>query len=437
MKWASLPAFLLALSLTPGMAAEAQPSRPGATAPQLAALGDHAVGVRSLSLVNPGQPDIAAFDPTTGKAPLADRRLQVLVWYPASGAASSRSGYDSALPALKPGDAPTPFRIEGLASWDAAPKAGPFPLVILSHGYGSHPEWMTWLAENLASKGYVVMAAGHADLPYDRPLALIPTAVNRPLDQAFLARAAETLARTPPWRGVIDTSRVAVIGHSMGGYGALRAAGASFNPQGLPARMTPGGLMEPLTRDAGPLIANLKAVVVIAPWGGQAGIEAFAQEGLGRVTTPVLFVSGDRDDIAGFADGPVRLFDRLTGASRTMVVFRGAGHTIGVNPAPAEAMTGFTTEEFFEDPVWRKARVTGISQHFITAFLDLHLKGMEDRRAFLALTPARSDDGAWPSTAGAPSAGAYAAGQPGVTLWRGFQRRWAEGLEIRTASPAP
>lgn len=435
MKRALLPAVLLALSISVGGLAQAQPSRPGATAPQLAALGEHAVGVRSLGLVNPGQPDIAAYDTATGKAPLVDRRLEVMIWYPASGAAGARTGYDSALPALKPGGAPTPFRIEGLGAWDAAPKAGPFPLVNLSHGYGSRPEWMSWLAENLASKGYVVMAPGHADLPYDRPLALIPTAVNRPLDQAFLARAAETLARTPPWRGVIDTSRVAVIGHSMGGYGALRAAGARFNPQGLPARMTPGGLMEPLTRDSGPMIANLKAVVVIAPWGGQAGIEAFAPEGLGRVTTPVLFLSGDRDDVAGFEDGPVRLFDRLTGAPRTMVVFRGAGHTIGVNPAPAEAMSRFATEEFFEDPVWRKARVTGISQHFITAFLDLRLKGMLDREAFLSLSPARSDDGVWPPATS--TTGAYAAGQPGVTLWRGFQRRWAEGLEVRNASPAP
>jgi predicted pyridoxine 5'-phosphate oxidase superfamily flavin-nucleotide-binding protein len=98
-------------------------------------------------------------------------------------------------------------------------------------------------------------------------------------------------------------------------------------------------------------------------------------------------------------------------------------------------MSRFATEEFFEDPVWRKARVIGISQHFITAFLDLHLKGMQDRQPFLALSPARSDDGVWPPATS--TTGAYAAGQPGVTLWRGFQRRWAEGLEVRNASPAP
>ena len=35
--------------------------------------------------------------------------------------------------------------------------------MIVSHGYGNVPLAMTWLAENLASKGYVVAGIRHDD----------------------------------------------------------------------------------------------------------------------------------------------------------------------------------------------------------------------------------------------------------------------------------
>jgi hypothetical protein len=37
----------------------------------------------------------------------------------------------------------------------------------------------------------------------------------------------------------------------------------------------------------------------------------------------------------------------------------------------------------FDEPVWRKDRITAINQHFITAFMDLYLKGDDSRKAYL------------------------------------------------------
>jgi hypothetical protein len=56
------------------------PSRPGVDAPELAALGPHGVGVRTLMLVDRGQLDLSAIDPATGAAPLRDRSLKVELW---------------------------------------------------------------------------------------------------------------------------------------------------------------------------------------------------------------------------------------------------------------------------------------------------------------------------------------------------------------------
>src|SRR5262249_27794141 len=45
---------------------------------------------------------------------------------------------------------------------DAAPRAGRFPLVAFSHGYGGHRRQSTFLCTHLASHGYVVVSADHA-----------------------------------------------------------------------------------------------------------------------------------------------------------------------------------------------------------------------------------------------------------------------------------
>src|SRR5262245_16909624 len=84
-------------------------------APELAPRGKYPVGVRTVNLLSPNQPDILHFDQATGKAPLYDRPLPVEVWYPAVLPAGAREHveYEAAMPGTpKPGD-PTTFRIAG------------------------------------------------------------------------------------------------------------------------------------------------------------------------------------------------------------------------------------------------------------------------------------------------------------------------------------
>ncbi len=91
-----------------------------------------------------------------------------------------------------------------------------------------------------------------------------------------------------------------------------------------------------------------------------------------------------------------------------------ARHNVGGNPPPPEAMGKFSTQAFFDEPVWRKERISAINQHFITAFLDLYVKGDETRREYLTLAPKAPDRN---------------------TTWKGFQPRWSLGLEGRHIAP--
>ena len=424
------------LALVPAFAAE-PPSRYGVDAPELARLGPYAVGVRTLKLRQAAQADVLAFDPAHGTAPPRDRELGVDLWYPAKpDPHAARVVYSANLPSEPPAP-PASFSVPGLAVRDAAPAAGGFPLVLVSHGYSNDPAAMTWLTENLASKGYVVAAIRHDDPPITDRSKFVQPLLRRPLDIAYVAlRLQATLAE----QRLIDPQRTALVGYSMGGYGVLTAAGASLDPRGPPTQMIPGGLLQPYVR-GGALadsikVNGLRAVVAISPAGGGT-LAAWGTEGLHSIGVPLLLIAGDRDHTVNYASGARAFFDQAVNAPRYLLTFKGAGHSIGLNPAPEAMRRRLWDEDWFEDPVWRAERVNAVSAHFITAFLDRYVKGDETRAAYLDVPIAQSADGVWPAADAPPAYDAYSPGTPPVSVWKGFQRNHAEGLELLALPAAP
>ena len=141
-------------------AGAAPPSVPGIDAPELAALGPDKIGFRTLRLVHKAQPDFSSADPAAIKA---DRALTVDLWYPATARRGARTATYRATFWGEPPRRAVSFTVPGLAIPGAAPRGKRHPLVILSHGYSNAPAAMTWLTENLASKGYVVAGIHHQD----------------------------------------------------------------------------------------------------------------------------------------------------------------------------------------------------------------------------------------------------------------------------------
>lgn len=409
--------------LSPAFAA-GPASKPGIDAPELAHMGVFAVGVRTLELVQPNQPALLELDPKTGKAPLEDRRLTVDVWYPAKPSSGAKpETYTAAFTAESPGRPPVKFTVTGLAVRGAVPAGGGYPLVIVSHGYGNAPAAMAWLTENLASKGYVVAAIHHEDPPYgDRAKFLWPF-FRRPLDIAFVAAS---LQSSLSHEGLIDPSRTALIGYSMGAYGVLAAGGATLDPAAV--AKIPGGYMVPYGRGAEKAddfhVKNLKAVVAMAAGGG-----AWGSDGVAAITAPLLLISGDADHTVDYHTGGRALFDGASRSHRYLLTFKGAGHNIGLGPTPESMRESLWDLDWFEDPVWRKERILAINLHFITAFLDLYVKGDQSRAGYLHVPVAESSEGTWIAPDSAHW-GDYSPGTPGVTLWKGFQRRHAEGLML-------
>ncbi len=127
-------------------------------APELAARGPFAAGVRTMELVNRDQIDAANVE--AGKPhPRGDRKLTLEVWYPASGADREEHYHNVVLR-----DGRTRVTLKGRAIRDGEPAAdGPFPLVVISHGYPGNRFLLSHLGENLATKGYVVVSIDHPE----------------------------------------------------------------------------------------------------------------------------------------------------------------------------------------------------------------------------------------------------------------------------------
>lgn len=409
------------------------PSSPGVDAPELAGLGPYAVGFRTMVVINKGQPDVENVDTTDGVS-LVDRKLEVDIWYPASIAKGTKTvTYRGSLWG-EPPRPPISFKQTGLAVENAKPIGRGRPLVVVSHGYSNNPAVMTWLTENLASKGYVVAAIHHRDPnPYVvSPVTRAAPNFNRPVDIAFA-----TAELRKALGAQIDPSRIALVGYSQGGYGVLTAGGASLDPEGPNMALVARGWLKKLARGSAGADAikvnGLKAIVALAPGGGLPK-SAWGTEGLAAITAPLLLIQGDADPVVDYTTGALAVFKGAVNADRYLLTYKQAGHSIALNPVPTEMRGSLWDIDWFEDPIWRQDRINAINLHFITAFLAVHLRGEADKRAFLDVPVVDSDAGDWKAPDGTPW-GAFSPGGEGVTLWKGFQRRHARGMELRHSAP--
>ena len=367
-------------------------------APELAAYGPHDIGVRTIEATDRNRVDVLN---TKEGGPTAryDRTLTLEVWYPAALSPGQRAGAEYLTITRNPAVTTT---IHGRAVRDAAPaKPGPFPVVIISHGYPGNRYLMSHLGENLASKGFVTVSIDHKDSTYDDQKAFASTLSNRSLDQLFVLREIDRLGKTGSGSflaGIADASRTGLVGYSMGGYGLVNTLGGTTVNAAY--RVSPD--------------PRIKAAIAIAPWGMQNGL--WDAEGLKGMTTPVLFVAGSVDEIAGYEKGTKALYAGAVNADRYLLTFVNAGHNAAAPyPAPVEAIAspasaGASPFTHYADAVWDTTRMNNILQHFATAFFSLHLKGERDKQAFFDVEPNAKD-------------------------WKGFKRGTVVGLLLEHTAP--
>jgi predicted dienelactone hydrolase len=146
---------------------------------------------------------------------------------------------------------------------------GTFGAVAISPGFTATWSTLAWLGPRIASHGFVV----------------IGIETNTLLDQpdsrgSQLLAALDYLTRSSSVRSRIDTTRLAVSGHSMGGGGSLEAA-----------RTRP----------------SLQAAVPLAPWN--------ATKSWSSLRVPTLIVGGESDSIAPVSSHSIPFYNTIPSAT--------------------------------------------------------------------------------------------------------------------------
>jgi predicted dienelactone hydrolase len=394
-------------------------------APELSWRGEYSVGVRTIDFVHKNQVDVLRSK--DGVDPRYDRPLKAEVWYPAVLPAGMQeiATYEQVMGLSNNPKRPLiPFTFKGRALRDAPPLRtdSAFPLVIVSHGYPGSRLIFTYLTENLASKGYVVISIDHTESTFQDLAGFPSTLLNRSLDQLFVLNQVAELGKTSGKNflsGLVDVNNTALVGYSMGGYGVLNAAGAGYSEQMVTQFGTLAGgskAIEVRTTDhpdyKSSIDPRIKAVVAFAPWGMERGI--WDSEGLKGLKVPTFFVAGNQDDISGYEKGIKAIYTGAVNADRYLLTYDNARHNTAPNPPPAVSLKPELIDEynFYAEPAWNEFHINNINQHFVTAFLGIHLK-KKDYGKYLDLNENSNEKN-----------------------WTGFKPRTSVGLELLHAVPA-
>ncbi len=399
-------------------------------APSLAAYGAFDIGVKTAQFKNPNQWDMLNAKPGQD-APTYDRPLTTEIWYPGQADPSAKNAGEYKVLFR---DGKTQITLNGRALRDANPNRtkGPYPLVILSHGYPGNRFLMSPIAENLASKGYVVLSIDHTDSTYSDIGAFSSTLRNRSLDVTFVIDEMVKANRNPasPFKDLIDENRIALIGYSMGAYGVINKLGAGYSDQATKLPNLPKDSLNILL-SSNPDFAKrrdprIKAAVTFAPWGWNQGF--WDTEGLKGIQTPLLLIAGSVDDTSGYSPGVRNIYEGSIHSDRYLLTFENANHNAGAPmPPPQEAWKAVPwlnviPAAHYIDPVWDNVRMNNISEHFIAAFLGKHLEHDATKAAYLDVIE-YSKQGNW----SANPDGSFKADH---TYWKGFSPKTAVGLRL-------
>jgi len=232
------------------------------------------------------------------------------------------------------------YKIAGLdvAIWKPA-KANKAPLVIFSHGFGGSNTQSVFIMKGLSRAGYLVVAPNHKDAHLAKATHFKPEEdfkkVDRWSDKTYedrrqdIVKLIQALHQEPLWDKQIDWERLALCGHSLGGYTMLGLGGAwpSWKLDGV------------------------KAILALSPYA-----TPFAKNGsLDALSAPVMYQGGTRDfGITPFIKRPGGIYDKSSSPA-FFVQFEGAGHFF---------WTGFNRDKTKQNLI----------NHYCISFLDKYVR---------------------------------------------------------------
>ncbi len=259
------------------------------------------------------------------------------------------------------------------------------PIVVLSHGFGASRKYISYLARHLASHGITVAAIEHpgsnvaavSRISDAGGLAKLPASefMDRPKDISFLLNELAKLNnQSGNLQGKLNTEKVTVIGHSLGGYTALALVGGEVDLQSLRQlcknslsfTQAPGDLLQCAAASLPEKKLQLrdervKSAIALNPLVGNL----FGKNGLAQVNKPVLIVTGTEDTITPALNHQIAPFSQLRGQKYLLSAIGGTHLSIS-DPAlqPSTAST-VVRERRGEETKALRQLLEGVSLAFV------------------------------------------------------------------------
>ena len=271
----------------------------------------------------------------------------------------------------------------------------PAPLAVITHGLGSSRSHFQYLAEHLASHGYIVVVPEHIGSNSEYKEALLRGELSvdvsplefysRPLDVTYLL---DEIENHSAFQGLIDWEKVGVLGHSFGGYTALALAGAPLNRERINqicqqdqptlnssillqcrASSLPSGnydLADP----------RIKASLAFNP----VTSSVLGPESMSQIAIPTMILGGSKDVVAPFIEEQAHPFLWLKTENKYLGVMVGGGHNSISGDEGDSDLSGILKGSVGSELARNYLKAMGL------AFLEVYLRDRSDYQPYLNST---------------------------------------------------
>ena len=245
----------------------------------------------------------------------------------------------------------------------------PAPIIIISHGFGAVKENFVYIAEHLASYGFVVFVPDHvgSDLSYRQiylegrlNTLLSPIEfINRPQEISFLIdQLEEFVTSDSQWAQFLNLEQIGVMGDSLGGTTVLSLAGAEIEHARLVKTCDRDKVilnfslyLQCRAQHLPPENFNLGDPRIKAAIAGHplaSGI--FGPEGMGKINIPLLMTAGSQDLVAPVVTEQIHPFVWMQSEPKYLALFNPGTHFATSEQAAegAESIPSFLMGEYQE-----------------------------------------------------------------------------------------
>ncbi|MBF1988926.1 alpha/beta hydrolase [Fischerella thermalis] len=260
------------------------------------------------------------------------------------------------------------------------------PMVVISHGFGANRRFLRYLARHLASYGITVAAIEHpgsnvtaisrnSNQPNLQKLLPETEFIDRPKDISFTLNELAKLDNQPgQLQGKLNTDKVTVIGHSLGGYTALALLGAEvdlpqlrqFCKDSLSFGQAPGDWLQCAAASLPERKLRLKdervkSAIALNPLVGNL----FGKNGLAPVKQPVLILTGTEDTLTPALKHQITPFSQLGGEKYLLSAVGGTHLSISDPTYQASDATTIVRERRGEETKALRQLLQGVSLAFV------------------------------------------------------------------------